>query len=347
VASLYEVLGVDQGASEDEVKKAYRAIASRTHPDKNPGDKASEDRFKEATRAYETLSDRERRVAYDSALNDMRGFRQSAVPDPFVHDFMKDFFGPFSPRAREAGRRPQRAVQGQDTTADVSISFAESMRGARKEVRSGHGRKCAVCRGSGTQKGTRSVSCGTCSGAGQVPEFSSLRQKECPACRGRRSTALTPCGACSGSGVDPSGAVTVIIPAGIDDGQVLRVQGQGEPGEPPGDLYVTVGVERGVGMARSGLDLVMAVEVPLRTMSRGGSVAFESPFGGEATVDVSPGTRSGTDGRVRGGGFPSPSGGPRGDLVVRLDAEVPAAVSPRAEKLLDELLDELERSARR
>jgi molecular chaperone DnaJ len=338
MGSLYDVLGVEQGCSEEEIKKAYRAIASRTHPDRNPGDKESEERFKEATQAYEILSDEDKRSTYDASI------ASESMRDRFV----KDFFTPFSHQARAAASGKVRPVPyvsppGGDATTEVRVTFQESMHGTKKEIQVGAGGRCRDCFGHRVRPGTRITSCGLCSGSGSVLDFPSLTARRCPQCSGRRTVPVSPCPACLGSGEERrAGHVTVSIPAGAYDGMTLRVPGHGQAGDPPGDLYINVTVDEGVGIRRAGMDLHVAVEVSIGTMVKGGQASFVSPFGQSVSVDVPPCTRSGTEVTATGSGFPNPAGGRRGDLIVRLDAEVPKSLTPRSQKLLEELLEELE-----
>jgi len=338
MSSLYEVLGVGQECSEEELKKAYRTIASKTHPDRNPGDKESEDRFKEATHAYEILSDKDKRNTYDSSI------ASESMRDRFV----RDFFKPFSSQARSAASErtwaaPPVMPPGNDITADIRVTFQESLSGTKKEIRVGIGGKCRDCFGHRVKPGTRIISCGLCSGSGSILDFPSLTARRCPQCSGRRTVPVSPCSSCLGSGEERRpGNLTVSIPAGAYTGMTLRVQGHGQAGDPPGDLYINVSVDEGVGVRREGMNLHISTEVPLGVMVKGGSVSFESPFGQSITVGVLPCTKSGSEVTVVSSGFPDPAGGRRGNLLVRLDAAIPKSLSPRSQKLLEELLEELE-----
>lgn len=335
VKTPYEILGLEPGCSDSEIKKAYRLIAARTHPDRNPGNKESEDKFKEATRAYELLSDPAKKAEHDSSRRDPSGGID------FMKDFMNEFLDPFSGRAKDRARKAQRNYPGNDSNVSVNISFTESMFGTTREIKAGRPGGCPHCGGSGSKPGSRAITCASCSGSGNVPEFMS-GMKRCPSCKGKGANS-SPCKECNGTG---SGGTTnilkVIIPAGVSHGQILRVPGMGEDGDPPGDLFVSVSVpySDASGLKRTGQSLWMSSKVPMMTLIKGGTHEIASPFNETVVLNVSPGTSSGTELSLLEKGFPNPSGSGRGSIIVRLDAYLPTSLTPKAEELMNELMKE-------
>jgi molecular chaperone DnaJ len=344
----YEVLGVARAATEQDIKRAYRKLALELHPDRNPGDVHAEEKFKEASEAYQILSDGEKRATYDrfghaGLAGAAQGFGD--IQDIFSQfsDVFSDFFGgsPFR-SARRGG--PQR---GADLRTVVTLSLKEAAFGLKREVALSHPSPCQSCDGSGAEGGRRPV-CPRCKGAGQVAHSRGafLLQTACPSCQGMGSTAEEPCKNCRGSGrVDIDRTVKVTFPAGIDDGQTLRVPGQGlagTQGGPAGHLYVDVQIEPDPRFQREGSDLLHALrlsfpEAALGTEAEVPSLESDKPI----KVKIPAGVQPGETVVVRGEGVPNLNRGGRGDLIVVVQLAVPKQLSRKAKKLLEELKEEL------
>jgi molecular chaperone DnaJ len=354
----YEVLGVARDATPEQVKKAYRKIALETHPDRNPGNKEAEARFKEAAEAYEVLSDPERRARYDRFGHEgLRGAPHhdfsnvesifEAFGDIFGGTAFEDFFG-FGRRAR-AGPRP-----GASLKVEVELDFFEAARGCDKLIDVHRQEPCEKCGGSGAKPGTRPVTCKTCGGRGEIAQtqgFFSIRTT-CPRCRGQGQSIEAPCSACRGSGVVARRReLKVKIPAGVDDGTRLRIPGEGEAGAmggPRGDLYVFISVRPHEFFARDGDDLACEVPITFSQAALGAKVRVPTLEGTEE-IEIPRGTQSGSVFRLAGRGFPHLRGYGRGDELVRVVVETPKSLSKRQEELLRELaaLDDKEVSGRR
>lgn len=343
----YEVLGVPRGASEQEIKKAYRRLARKYHPDANPGDPEAEERFKELSEAYEVLSNPEARRAYDTYGHRVpRGAGAGggyAGEDPFggFQDIFEAFFGDrfssdpfFGGRRREPGR-------GGDIETEVTVSLREAAFGTGREVRVQTIKNCPVCGGAG---GTKMRTCPTCGGAGAVRMVreSLLGQmvstQTCSTCGGRGQVVEEECGRCRGSGrVSEVVRREIRIPPGIDDGMRLRVSGgghAGEPGGPPGDLYVTVRVEQDPELMRDGDDLIHRLRINFVEAALG-TEAEVPTLDGERTVRIEPGTQPGTAIRLRGEGMPRLHGRGRGDLKIVVDVMVPTNLTDEQRRLLE------------
>jgi molecular chaperone DnaJ len=338
----YEVLGVSRGATEQEIKSAYRKQALKDHPDRNPGDKAAEERFKEAAEAYSVLGDSEKRARYDrfghagvtGATPGAGGFNPDIFAD--FSDILGDFFG-FGGGARRAG--PSR---GADLRFDLEISFDASYSGTETTIQIPREEPCETCHGSGAAPGTSRETCPQCRGTGQLryQQGFLVVARTCGQCGGAGQIVKTPCSTCRGTGrVTKDRRVTVRIPAGIADGQRLRLYGEGELGNlggPPGDLYVVVHVKPHPVFHREGDDLFVEAAVPFPVMAMGGSFKVDSPSG-PLDVDVSGGTPSGTVLSFRGKGMPSVSGRGRGAFHVRVIVEVPRKLTKEQKKLVEQL----------
>lgn len=334
----YEVLGVPRDAGADDIKRAYRRLAMENHPDRNPGDKAAEERFKEAADAYAVLSEPQKRAAYDRyghAGVDGRfgggaeGFSRvedifSAFGDLFGGGFFDAFFG--------GGRRHAR--RGASLRVDLELSLEEVATGVQKTLEITRPSKCENCAGSGAKPGTSAKPCATCGGAGEVLRsqgFLTVRQP-CPRCGGEGSIIEHPCPRCHGRGlVAKKEPLTISIPAGIEEGHVERIPGQGEPGNggaPPGDLVVVIHLRPHDIFIRQGDDLVAQASIRFRQAVLGDSIEVPTITGETVVLRIPPGTQPGTALRVRGHGLPRVDGYGKGNLVVRIQIEVPKHVTP-------------------
>jgi len=337
----YEILEVERDATPEVIKKAYRQMALKYHPDRNPGDKEAEEKFKQASEAFEVLSDAQKRGIYDRfGADGLRGsgYQPSSVADIFSHfqDLFGDFFGGgFGRRAR--GPRP-----GNDVLTAVDLSFREAALGVKREVSVERTARCSTCGGTGAAPGTSPKACGRCRGSGQVTTARGpiMFTTTCSTCRGRGAVVEHLCPSCEGDGErEESSAVTVNFPAGIDDGMRVRVVGQGEPGEPgapAGNLYVDVRVLPDERWRRDGADLYIDVPISFAEAVIGSELELELLDGDVVTVKVVPGTQPGDSVILRKRGAPRLEGSGRGDVYVILKVEVPRKVSRNARKLLEQ-----------
>jgi molecular chaperone DnaJ len=353
----YEVLGVPKNASAAEIKKAYRKLAQKHHPDANAGDPKAEERFKEVSAAYDVLGDEEKRAAYDrvremgaggfgagfpaggTGSEGPGGFRYETVD---VGD-LSDLFGGMFGGSRGRARRPQaRQRRGADLETEVRLSFDDAIAGVTIPVTLDGPAVCTTCHGSGAAPGTQPVICATCGGSGQVAVNQGFFQMEqtCPTCSGTGRTIETPCPTCHGSGaVRRSRTVKVKVPAGVKDGARIRVAGRGEPGGPggqPGDLYVRVRVGEHPVFGRKGDNLTVDLPVSYPEAALGANVKVPT-LNGPVTLKVPAGTPSGKTFRVKGKGAPRRGG--HGDLLVTVNVDVPKKLSKREKELLGELRD--------
>lgn len=336
----YELLGVARNASEAEIKKAYRRLAMKFHPDRNPNNKAAEEKFKEAKEAYDILSDARKRAAYDqfghagieatAAAGAHAGFRGANFSDLF-DDVFGDIFG--ARTGRPASNR------GSDLRYDLDLSLEEAVRGTTTKIRIPTLVQCGVCDGSGAKPGTSPIDCPTCGGHGQVrmqQGFFSIQQT-CPRCRGRGKIIAEPCPTCHGRGrVQERKTLSVKIPPGVDSGDRIRLSGEGEAGEsggPPGDLYVQIRVKPHPIFLREGNDLICEMPLSFITATLGGEV--EAPtLEGAVKLRIPPGTQSGKLFRLRGKGVRSVHGGELGDLHCRVSIETPVDLNEHQKELL-------------
>lgn len=347
----YEILGVARTADQDTIKKAYRKLAMQFHPDKNPGDKAAEDKFKEAAAAYEVLGNAEKRAKYDRFGH--AAFSQGAsggagfhdVDDIFASfsDIFGDFFGGMGgPRSRGRGGRAQGPMRGSDLRYIHEIELKDVITGKERDIEFDTEESCADCSGSGAVKGSEPEVCPSCRGAGQVVTsqgFFSVATT-CPTCHGSGKVIRDPCKNCSGKGRSRvKRKIRVNIPAGVDNGTQLRVTGEGEGGfrgGPPGDLYVEIRVREHDEFSRHGLDLLGELEISYIQALLGAEVEVET-FDGKETVVIPPGTNSGERIRLEKRGVPSLRGGNRGSLYYEVDVVVPKKLAKDEEKLLREI----------
>ena len=345
----YEVLGVSRTADEVTIKSAYRKLAMQYHPDRNPGDKAAEDKFKEAAEAYAILADEEKRSLYNrfghagvsSAAGGGVGF------DPSTFRGFEDLFGNlgemfgFGDLFGGGGRRggPQR---GADLRYDLEITFEEAARGTETSIQIPRHENCDACKGTGASPGTSATTCTQCRGQGQVrfqQGFFSVA-RTCPQCRGNGRVITKPCHTCRGSGrIARERKMTVKIPAGIATGQQLRLQGEGEAGSgggPAGHLFVVVHVQEHEFFRRDGLNLFCEISVNFTTVALGGEIEVPTLDGSER-MKVHEGTQTGTTLRLRGKGMPDVNGGGRGDLFATVQVRTPKKLSKEQRHLLEQL----------
>jgi molecular chaperone DnaJ len=345
----YEVLGVDRQATDGQIKTAYRKLAMKYHPDRNPGDKQAEEHFKEAAEAYAVLADREKRSLYDrfghAGVSGVGAGGPGFDPTIFA-DFsdifagLGDVFGfgdVFGGRRRRGG--PQR---GADLRYDLEITFEEAALGTETAIQIPREETCDTCRGSGAAPGTSPETCGQCRGSGQLRYQQGFLTvaRPCPNCRGTGKTIAKPCQTCRGAGrIGRERKLTVKIPPGISTGQRLRLTGEGEHGSsggPAGDLYVVVHVQEHPFFQREGDDLYCELPVSFPTLALGGTVRIPT-LNGDEELHVPAGTQPGTRFRVRGKGMPNVSGRGHGDLHVIARVSVPKKLTKEQRHLIEEL----------
>ena len=352
MSELYSTLGVAKNASADEIKKAYRKLARENHPDRNPGDAAAEERFKEIQGAYDVLSDPEKRKQYDafgSANGRGGGPAGWNVPGDFDLGDLGSVFGDLFGGGRFGrGRRETQGRRGADLEAQVRLSFEDSLRGIETRIPVDVETACRECGGSGAKPGTAPSVCPDCKGRGVRAESQGLfaLSQPCPRCRGQGTVIEDPCEHCHGSGRERrTKRYTVKIPAGVKDGTRIRLKGKGEPGAgagPAGDLFVTTRVEPSRLFARRGAaDLELEVPVTYPEAALGATVEVPTPYGQRLSLKVPAGSEDGKLLKLRGHGAPSLKGG-KGDLVARLRVAVPKKLT-KGER---EAIEALQKAAR-
>ena len=343
---FYEVLGVPKNASDEEIKKSYRKMAMKFHPDRNQdnGAKDAEVKFKEAKEAYEMLSDPQKRAAYDQHGHagvdpNMRGGGEGfgGFAEAFG-DIFGDMFG--QQRGRAGGGR--QVFRGGDLSYAMEVTLEEAAKGKDAQIRIPSHDNCEVCSGTGAKPGTQAKTCGTCGGAGAVQMrqgFFSVQQP-CPTCRGAGKTIADPCNSCQGQGqIKKTKTLEVKIPAGIDGGMRIRSSGNGEPGTnggPPGDLYIEIRLKKHDIFERDGDDLHCSVPISMVTAALGGEIDVPT-LEGKAAIDMPEGTQTGKQFRLRGKGIKGVRGSYPGDLYCHITVETPVKLSEHQRKLLKEL----------
>lgn len=341
----YQILGVPRNASQEEVKKAFRRLAVKFHPDKNPGDPSSEEKFKEIGEAYQVLSDPEKRRIYDAyGYEGLRGtgFQGFTTFDDMFSNFadlFEDIFGfQFRDRRRRSGPQPQR---GSDIEYKLEIELEEAAFGNEFTLEVPRRDTCPVCGGSGIRPGSSPMQCTTCNGRGEIRRsqgFFSI-STTCPHCRGRGWIVREPCNECNGSGrVQKKASIKVKIPAGVDDGMRLRLSGQGESGingGPPGDLYVFISVRPHKIFTRHEENLLVKVPISF-AQAVTGTVVEVPTLEGTEKVKILRGAKSGQTFTIRGKGVPHLNSYGRGDLIVQVEIEIPKKLTKRQEELLKE-----------
>ncbi len=361
MADFYQTLGVPRGASQDEIRKSFRKLARKYHPDTNSGDKGAEEKFKEVSEAYETLSDPDKRKHYDEMLRlgafDPRTGRpgqggfQGFDPSMFQQggqtfqmgdfgDILANLFGGAGQQGRRGGGRA--AQRGADLQADVTISFDESLGGASVRVPVETNGPCPACHGSGAAPGTTPAICPECHGRGVMAQNQGpfAISVPCPRCRGNGTVIDSPCPTCHGGGATrQTRRYAVKIPGGVKEGTKIRLKGKGEGGAggASGDLYVVVHVEDSDLFDRRGDDLVIEVPVTMAEAMLGATVRVPTPGGGKVSLKVPAGSADGRTLRLRGKGAPRLKGGGNGDLLARVRLAVPTKLTKEQKKLAEEL----------
>ncbi|MBV8245939.1 MAG: molecular chaperone DnaJ [Candidatus Eremiobacteraeota bacterium] len=349
---FYEILGVQRNATSEEIKKAYRALARKYHPDVAQDKAAAEHHFKEINEAYEVLSDPRKRQAYDrfghAATTNGSGFSDfSGFTTGFGGAGFGDIFDMFFGEARSSAAPPRRSgpARGSDLRYDLEISLEEAFTGTTKEISFNHLAICDTCKGSGSEPGTLVTACDRCQGTGvmrqvrQTPLGQFVTQSTCTKCMGEGSIIATPCHVCDGRGRrEVERKLQVRVPAGVDDGSRIRISGSGEAGirgGPPGDLYVYLGIMPHERFRRDGMDTYTDFVVSFPQAALGGQMKVPS-LDGELVLALHPGTQNGTTYRLRGHGMPSVRGSQRGDHIVTVHVAVPTKLSKRQRDLLEE-----------
>jgi molecular chaperone DnaJ len=337
----YEVLGVEKSADEREIKKAYRRVAMKFHPDRNPDDPDADHKFKEATEAYDILMDREKRAAYDqfghAGVDPSMGGGAHGFGGGSFSDIFGDVFGDIFGGGRGRGG-PQR---GSDLRYTLDVSLEDAVRGTTVEIRVPTLASCEECDGSGARKGSSPSTCGTCGGMGQVRMQQGLFavQQTCPSCRGRGKTITDPCRKCHGQGrVEKTRTLSVKVPPGVDTGDRIRLSGEGEAGPeggPPGDLFVQISVRQHPIFERDGKHLYCEVPITFVDAALGGELEVPT-LDGRVKLKIPPETQTGKLFRLRGKGVKPVRGGSVGDLLCRAVVETPVNLSKKQKDLLRE-----------
>ena len=336
----YEVLGVDRNASTDDIKRAYRRLARQHHPDVNPDDASSEDRFKQVTEAYEVLNDPEKRRRYDTYGHMEPGFDFPGFGG--FGDLFDAFFGTGQSRSR-----PTRVEhRGADLRYDLELTLEEACKGVEKTIRISRMHRCSDCRGVGARSGSSPVRCSTCEGTGQVRrsqntvfgmQFTSV--STCDRCGGEGSVVADPCRTCFGRGIErDTQQLSIKVPPGVDDGSRVRLSGEGDAGTrrgPAGDLYIIIHMKPHQFLQRRGTELVCEMPLPLSIAALGGKIKVPT-LEGDHELTIPPGTQGGTTFRIRRKGMPDLDGHHRGDLHVVVRVVIPTKLNARQRELLNE-----------
>jgi molecular chaperone DnaJ len=343
----YEVLGLSRGASEQDIKSAFRRLAKDCHPDRNHGDSDAERKFKELNEAYEALKDPQKRAAYDqfghAAFDGAGRGGQGFGPDfaSSMSDIFDDLFGEFM-----GGRRGSRQRSGRERGADLrynmEITLTEAFEGKTAQIRVPTSVTCDSCSGSGAKTGTQPTTCPTCSGAGKVRASQGFFtiERTCPSCQGRGEIINDPCSSCSGSGrVVKERNLSVNIPAGVEDGTRIRLAGEGEAGlrgGPAGDLYIFLSLKPHEFFQRDGADIFCRVPISMTTAALGGHIDVPTVDGGKTRVKVPEGTETGKQFRLKSKGMPVLRSKVTGDMYIQVDVETPKSLTRRQRELLEE-----------
>ena len=343
----YDILGLSRGASEQDIKSAFRRLAKDCHPDRNAGDKGAETKFKELNEAYEALRDPQKRAAYDQfghAAFDGHGGRGAHGFGPdfasSMSDIFDDLFGEFMGGRRGRGQRTGRE-RGADLRYNMEITLPEAFAGKTAQIRVPTSVTCEACTGSGAKAGTQPSTCPTCSGAGKVRASQGFFtiERTCPSCQGRGEIINDPCGSCSGSGrVMRERTLSVNIPAGVEDGTRIRLAGEGEAGMhggPAGDLYIFLSIKPHEFFQRDGADIFCRVPISMTTAALSGHIDVPTVDGGKTRVKVPEGTETGKQFRLKGKGMPVLRSKVTGDMYIQVEVETPKNLTARQRELLE------------
>ena len=342
----YDVLGVQKNSAPEQIKAAYRKLAVKHHPDKNSGDKSSEEKFKEASEAYHVLSDKERKQSYDNfghaafenGAGGQGGFGNFDFSSHFS-DIFENFFSDFGGGRGRKGRKSN--FRGSDLRYDLSITLEEAYNGKKQDIKFSTSEKCTNCNGSGSKPGNDAGSCSMCGGHGQVRSNQGFFtvQQTCPQCSGTGEEITNPCGSCGGQGKkQTSKRLSVTIPKGVDDGTRIRLAGKGEAGSrgaSNGDLYLFVNVYSHDLFKRSDENLFFEYPVSIADAALGTSLEIPTIDGGKAKIKIPAGTQSGKQFRLKGKGMPYMRGSGNGDLYVQVNTEVPISLNREQKELLE------------
>ena len=347
----YEILAVERNASEQDLKSAFRKLAKDHHPDRNPGDKDAEQKFKELNEAYEVLKDPQKRAAYDrfghAAFEGGMGGRGAGFGPDFassMSDIFDDLFGEFMGGRRGAGGQQRRSgrERGADLRYNMEITLNDAFAGKTAQVRVPTSVTCETCAGTGAKAGTKPVTCATCGGMGKVRASQGFFtiERTCPTCQGRGETIADPCGACNGAGrVVKERTLSVNIPAGVEDGTRIRLSGEGEAGlrgGPAGDLYIFLSIQQHEYFQRDGADVFCRVPISMTTAALGGQIEVPTLDGTVSRVKVPEGTETGKQFRLKGKGMPVLRSTAAGDLYIQVDVETPKNLTRKQRELLEE-----------
>jgi molecular chaperone DnaJ len=347
---FYEVLGVSRTADEKELKAAYRKLAKQHHPDANSGSKTADQKFKEISEAYDVLKDPQKRAAYDrfghqafdGGMGGQGPFAGGFGPEftSSMSDVFEDLFGEFMGGGRRSGRRGGGTQRGSDLRYNMEIGLTEAYTGKVAQIRVPTAVTCEVCKGQGAKPGTSPKTCPTCQGSGSVRQSSGFFtvERTCQSCQGRGQVISDPCTACHGAGrITKERALSVTIPAGVEDGTRIRLAGEGEAGlrgGPAGDLYIFLSIRPHEFFQRDGADLFCRVPISMTIATLSGEIEVPTIDGKKARVAVPEGTQSGKQFRLRGKGMPVLRSGQSGDMYIQVSVETPVNLSRRQKDLL-------------
>ena len=349
-SDYYQILGISKGASEEDIKGAYRKLAMKYHPDKNPGNKMAEDKFREATEAYEVLKDPKRRSEYDRYGHNAfqgrpdfhyNGFNTSDAFNAFMHDFgnFDDFFSDFFGRTHQ--KRKQQSIKGSDLRINLSLSMEESAKGVKKTIRIKRKARCAVCKGVGSPSPGSKTMCHVCGGSGRIG--GGFFRLPCPDCGGSGLIFMNTCTSCHGSGLETTeSTINVNIPAGVVDTNYVTLPGQGDAGPqngPNGDLIITISLNQHPLFRREGRDLYYQVLLPFSKVTLGTSLEIPT-FDGKVTLKIPAGTQTEKVFRIKNKGLPEVGGKNSGDLLVTVRVQIPEKTNSTIKKLLEQLSEE-------